>query len=204
MGPGRVLRLSEGIAQGTAPDHLSLGVVEANVRRNVHPQPCVTRDVRPVEVSERPPTQWPDELLAAYDARRLALVRLAYVMTGDSETAEDIVQEVFLATCRRWDGVRDVNPYLRAAVVNAARSWLRRKKLERAQPAVSDSAYLGAPDEMWDALGRLKPRARMAVVLRYYEGLPDAEIADLLGCRETTVRTTIHRALGTLRKEIER
>ena len=157
-----------------------------------------------MEVSERPPNEWPDELLAAYDARRLALVRLAYVMTGDRETAEDIVQEAFLATCRRWDGVRDLHPYLRAAVVNGSRSWLRRKKLERAQPTVSDEASLGAPDEMWDALGRLKPRARMAVVLRYYEGLPDAEIAGLLGCRVATVRTTIHRALATLRKEIER
>lgn len=157
-----------------------------------------------MEVSERPSTEWPEELLAAYDARRLALVRLAYVMTGDKETAEDIVQEAFLATCRRWDGVRDVNPYLRAAVVNASRSWLRRKKLERAQPATSQMSYLGAPDEMWDALGRLKARPRMAVVLRYYEGLRDVEIAALLGCRETTVRTTIHRALATLRKEIER
>jgi DNA-directed RNA polymerase specialized sigma24 family protein len=129
---------------------------------------------------------------------------LAFVMTGDREASEDIVQEAFLATRRRWDGVRDVKPYLRAAVVNGSRSWLRRKKLERSQPAVSELGYVGSPDELWDALGRLKPRSRVAVVLRYYEGLPDAEIAELLGCREGTVRTTIHRALAALRKEIER
>lgn len=162
------------------------------------------KDVTPAEVADRTSREWPEELLAAYDARRLELVRLAFVMTGDKEASEDIVQEAFLATRRRWDDVREVKPYLRAAVVNGSRSWLRRKKLERRQPSVSDAGSLGSPDELWDALGRLKPRSRMAVVLRYYEGLPDVEIAALLGCREGTVRTTIHRALAALRKEIER
>ena len=146
---------------------------------------------------------WPEELLAAYDTQRLALVRLAYVMTGDREASEDLVQEAFVATRGRWAAVRDVKPYLRAAVVNGCRSWLRRKKLERMQPTTSEAGHLGEPDEMWDSLARLKPRHRAAVVLRYYEGLPDAEIAELLECREVTVRTTIHRALAALRKEIE-
>ena len=157
-----------------------------------------------VGFADQPTSPWAEELRAAYDARRLGLVRLAFVMTGDKEASEDIVQEAFLATHRRWDHVRDVKPYLRAAVVNGCRSWLRRRKLERAQPLAADAGYVGAPDELWDALGRLKPRAKVAVVLRYYEGLPDADIAALLGCREATVRTTIHRALAALRKEIER
>jgi RNA polymerase sigma factor (sigma-70 family) len=61
-----------------------------------------------------------------------------------------------------------------------------------------------APDELWDVLARLKPRQRAALVLRFYEGMADADIAEILGCRTPTVRTTIHRALGALRKEIER
>ena len=150
---------------------------------------------------ERP---WPGPLLDAYDANRLALVRLAFVTTGDREAAEDIVQEAFLATRQVWSGVQDLRPYLRAAVVNRSRSWLRRRQLERRQPPATAASYEGAPDEMWDALSRLTPRQRAAVVLRYYEALPDAEIAAVLDCREATVRTTIHRALATLRKEIER
>lgn len=58
------------------------------------------------------------------------------------------------------------------------------------------------PDEMWDALAQLDPRRRAAVVLRFYEDLPDGEIAVLLGCRPATVRTLIHRAMRDLRREL--
>jgi RNA polymerase sigma factor (sigma-70 family) len=60
------------------------------------------------------------------------------------------------------------------------------------------------PDELWDALATLSPRQRAAIVLRFYEDLPDDEIAQVLGCRPATVRTTVHRGLAALRKEIER
>jgi RNA polymerase sigma factor (sigma-70 family) len=141
-------------------------------------------------------------LIDAYDTNRLPLVRLAFLMTGDREAAEDIVQEAFLATRQLWSGVHDLKPYLRAAVVNRSRSWLRRKRLERRDPVRVELSYDAAPDEMWDALAVLAPRQRVAVVLRFYEGLPDSEIGSILGCREGTVRTTIHRALAALRKEI--
>jgi RNA polymerase sigma factor (sigma-70 family) len=59
-------------------------------------------------------------------------------------------------------------------------------------------------DEMWDTLQVLPQRQRAAIVLRFYEDLPDARIADILGCREATVRTAIHRGLARLRKEIEK
>lgn len=147
---------------------------------------------------------WPPALVEAYGANHLGLTRLAYVITGDREAAEDIVQEAFVATRQAWSRVNDVRPYLRAAVVNRSRSWLRRRQLERRVAPAPVGEYQGAPDEMWDALGRLTARQRVSIVLRYYEGLPDAEIASTIGCREATVRTTIHRALATLRKEIER
>lgn len=148
--------------------------------------------------------EWPEPILRSYSEDRLGLVRVAYLITGSPHVAEEIVQEAFLSTVRSWDRVRDAKPYLRAAVVNGSRSWLRRRKLERRHVQERPEASVSSPDELSDVLGRLNPRQRTAVVLRYYEGLADAEIADVLGCRVATVRTTIHRALGALRKEIQR
>lgn len=150
------------------------------------------------------PTEWPAPLVQSYTDHRLDLVRLAFLMTGSFSVAEEVVQEAFMSTLRTWSRVREVRPYLRAAVVNGSRSWLRRRNLERSHPHPRDEASISEPDEMWDVLARLNPRQRSAIVLRYYEGLPDAEIARLLGCRTATVRTVIHRALGALRKEIQR
>ena len=147
---------------------------------------------------------WPEPLLTCYRDDRLALVRVAYLITGNHHVAEEVVQDAFLATVRSWSRVREPKSYLRASVVNGARSWLRRRKLERGNARDRPEASLSSPDELSDVLGRLNPRQRAAVVLRYYAGLPDAEIAAALGCRTATVRTTIHRALGALRKEIQK
>ena len=147
---------------------------------------------------------WDGALVALYRDRYAELVRLAYLLTSDRAVAEELVQDSFVAAHRSWDRVRDPMPYLRTTVVNRCRSWGRRRRLEHdRRPAPADPATLGA-DELWDALGRLDPRRRAAVVLRFYLDLPDAEIAELLGCRRGTVRSSIHRALDTLRQEIER
>ena len=98
--------------------------------------------------------------------------------------------------------ILDPVKYLRTTVVNGSRTWGRRRRLEllhrtsRVEPAAMIA------DEMWDALAALTPRRRAAIVLRFYEDLPDGEIAALLGCRPATVRTIIHRALIDLRKEL--
>ena len=154
--------------------------------------------------SQRKTQAWPDALVKSYADDRLALVRLACLITGDLHVAEEVVQEAYMSTLRSWKRVREPRPYLRAAVVNGSRSWLRRRQLERRQPTEGPEAFMSAPDELWDVLQLLKPRQRAALVLRYYEGLADAEIARTLGCRPSTVRTVIHRALGALRKEIQR
>jgi RNA polymerase sigma-70 factor (sigma-E family) len=158
-------------------------------------------------VPREPRTQsdsWPDPLVQAYDEDRLALVRLAFLITGDRHMAEEVVQDAFVSTLRSWSRVREPKPYVRAAVVNGSRSRLRRRRLERSHSHDRPDAVLSSPDELSDVLGRLNARQRAAVVLRYYEGLADAEIAVVLSCRVATVRTTIHRALGALRKEIQR
>jgi RNA polymerase sigma-70 factor (sigma-E family) len=145
---------------------------------------------------------WADELLALYEAQYLPMVRLAYLMCGHAAVAEEVVQDAFVAVHQAWPRVETPRAYLRTAVVNRCRSWGRHQVLERdRRPLPPAPAELGA-DELWDAIGRLNDRQRAAIVLRFYEDLPDQEIAALLGCRPATVRTSIHRALGALRKEI--
>jgi RNA polymerase sigma factor (sigma-70 family) len=151
-----------------------------------------------------PPTQWDPALLELYRTSFLGLVRLAVLVGADRSVAEELVQDAFVASHRTWDGVRDPLAYVRRAVVNRCHSWGRRQTLERdRRPAPAPDAGLGA-DELWDALATLPDRQRTAIVARFYLDLPDPDIADLLGCRLGTVRTTIHRGLATLRKEIPR
>ncbi len=148
--------------------------------------------------------EWPAALVELFRSERVAFVRLAYLLTGQRAVAEEIVQDAFISTRQAWAGVLDPARYLRTTVVNRCRSWGRHQKVVRTHPAGRPEPIVQEADELWDALGRLDPRRRAAVVLRYYADLPHAEIAELLGCRPATVRTSIHRALTQLRREIER
>ena len=153
-----------------------------------------------------------DEL---YRERRLPLVRLALLMVDDLPTAEDLVQDVFTRLYRRHgtqlDAVTDPNAYLVSAVMNAARSALRRRRITRAYlpprqdpvPAAEDEALLGAGDrEVIGALSRLTTRQRQVIVLRYWSGLSEREIADTLRITTGTVKSTAHRALTLLRTQL--
>jgi RNA polymerase sigma-70 factor (sigma-E family) len=149
-------------------------------------------------------SRWDDDLVRLYEQHYDGLVRLAYLVSGQATVAEEVVQDAFVKAHRSWDRVRDPLPYVRTAVVNGCRSWGRRQKLERERQPRPPEPTRQEPDELWDALATLKDRPRTAIVLRYYADLPDAEIAEILGCRLPTVRTTIHRALAALRREIDR
>ena len=133
------------------------------------------------------------------------MVRLAVLLTGSDTLAEDLVHDAFVRVHARWSRVESPTSYLRAAVVNACRSARRRARLERSAAAAGPlpMANLDA-DEMFDALEALPYRQRAALVLKYYEGLPLAEIAELLGCREGTAASLVHRGLEQLRRMIER
>jgi RNA polymerase sigma-70 factor (sigma-E family) len=156
--------------------------------------------VRATEAS----TGWDPGLLDLYRTSYADLVRLAYLVSGERSVAEEVVQDAFVAAHAGWDRVREPLPYLRQAVVNRCRSWGRRQQLERERrPRPGDPADLVA-DEMWDALQVLPNRQRAAIVLRFYADLPDADIAEVLGCRTPTVRTAIHRGLAKLRREVPR
>jgi RNA polymerase sigma factor (sigma-70 family) len=133
------------------------------------------------------------------------MVRLAVLLTGSENLAEDLVHDAFVRVHARWSRVESPTSYLRAAVVNACRSARRRAVLERSYAASSPTRVVDLDaDEMFDALATLPYRQRAAIVLKYYEGLPQGEIAVLLGCREGTVASLVHRGLEQLRRTIER
>jgi RNA polymerase sigma factor (sigma-70 family) len=131
------------------------------------------------------------------------LVSLAHLLTGSNEVAEDLVQDCFARLLRRRSAPDNAAGYLRTSVVNAVRSWQRRQVLERTRrPPVERDTLPPDVDGMRAALAVLRPRQRAAIVLRFYEDLPEAEIATVLDCRPGTVKSLISRGLETLRKEV--
>ncbi|MCU1379431.1 MAG: polymerase sigma-70 factor, sigma-E family protein [Acidimicrobiales bacterium] len=155
------------------------------------------------EMGATQPPVWDDPLIELYRERYGPMVRLAYLLTSDRAVAEELVQDAFVNLHRNWKRTTNPAAYLRTSVVNATRSWGRRRTLEIHRRPTPPDPTLMVADEMWDTLQVLPMRQRAAIVLRFYEDLPDARIAEMLGCREATVRTAIHRGLARLRKEIE-
>ena len=133
------------------------------------------------------------------------LVRLAYLLTGGSAAAEDLVQDVFVKVSRRDGAITHPDAYLRRCVVNTVRTWQRRRMLERRhlRMEVAPTVSLGA-HELADALGVLAARERAVIVLHYYEGRSIDEIAEILDCPRGTVASLQSRGLSRLRKVIER
>jgi RNA polymerase sigma-70 factor (sigma-E family) len=144
-----------------------------------------------------------------------ALVRLARGLLKDPYLAEDVVQDVLARALLQWSrvsGAHDVDAYVRRMVVNACTSWFRRAaRRERVtdQPLVLDLPVADRTDQYVERdqlvtlLRRLPAKQRAVLVLRHYEGLPDAEIARMLGSSEVTVRSNAHRGLARLRELIE-
>jgi RNA polymerase sigma factor (sigma-70 family) len=140
-----------------------------------------------------------------YRELQLPMVRLACALTGSESLAQDLVHDVFIRMHARWDRIDHPRSYARAAVVNACRSASRRAKRARSADAlfVVEDTTLEA-DEMFDALSALPYRQRAALVLQFYEGLPQSEIAEILRCRQGTVASLVHRGLAQLRRVIDR
>jgi RNA polymerase sigma-70 factor (sigma-E family) len=145
---------------------------------------------------------------ALYRQHALGLIRLAYVMLGDRAAAEDVVQEAFCGLYRRWQYLSDsanALPYLRSCVLNGCRSVLRSTARDRPatqlhQVPSAESIVLTREQcrEVVAALRRLPDRQREALVLRFYLGLSDAQIASDMGVSKGTVRSTTYRALAAL------
>ena len=162
----------------------------------------------------------PGAIAALFRDHHAELVRLALLMVGDLPTAEDVVQDVF-ASLHRRSRAHEVDaplPYVRAAVLNGCRSVLRRRSIAR-RAGLAHRAWIGdetttlasAESEVilsedrrrvLSALARLPRRRREVLVLRYYLGLSEAEIAAVLSISPGTVKSTAARALAALARDL--
>ncbi|WP_027344697.1 SigE family RNA polymerase sigma factor [Hamadaea tsunoensis] len=143
-------------------------------------------------------------------ARTPALIRVAYLLTGDQHSAEDLVQSALAKTYARWSRLRHADPegYVRTAMHREQISWWRRlATMRRSMPAVvsdgvvSDhSADTDLRLALRDALRRLPPAQRSVIVLRYFEDLTESQVAEILGCSVGTVRSRNNRAVTRLRE----
>jgi RNA polymerase sigma-70 factor (sigma-E family) len=144
-----------------------------------------------------------------YEAHALGLIRLAHIMLGDGQSAEDVVQDAFCGLYRRWaalSGTGSAVAYVRSSVLNGCRSVLRRRLRYRVPspgppPGVSAEAAaisIGERAELVRALRRLPARQREALVLRFYLGRSAAEIAATMGIGPGSVRSATHRGLVSL------
>jgi RNA polymerase sigma-70 factor (sigma-E family) len=142
-----------------------------------------------------------------YRAEYRRMVRVAVLVTGSIETAQDVVQDSFVGVWRRWGQLRDPSGYLYRSVVNGCRSHHRRTAREQRFKALSSSRPTASPaperDELLDALATLPYRQRAALVMRFYDDLSEADTAAVLGCRPGTVGSLVHRGLEQLKRVIE-
>ena len=145
-----------------------------------------------------------------YRSHRMSMVRLAILLGDDVANAEDVVQDAFAGLYRNWDQLRDTHAaigYLRTAVVNGSRSMLRRRRTARAyvpphnvdaRSAESMAMLTAEHQSVITAMAELAPRQREILVLRYYGGLSEAEIAEATGLSTGTVKSTASRAVAKL------
>jgi RNA polymerase sigma factor (sigma-70 family) len=144
-------------------------------------------------------------------ARSSGLLRLAWLITRDWDDARDAVQDAFASVYPRWSRLptgSGLDAYVSRCVVNACLAVLRgRRTRSMADVSVLDEAPVGADpavgvvqtDQLLRWCGELPPVQRAAVVLRFYRDLSFAEIGVVLGCREATARSHVHRAVNALR-----
>lgn len=165
---------------------------------------------------ERKAPERAEDAEAAFTAyvreRRASLYATAYHLTGDRFEAEDLLQSALFSTYRAWDRISDkaaVGGYLRRTMTNLHISAWRRRKLNE-YPTEELPETAGDTDAMrgtelravlWQALARLPETQRTMLVLRYYEGRTDPEIASILDISVGTVKSSIWRSLRRLRED---
>lgn len=143
-------------------------------------------------------------------AREPSLQRTAHLLTGDVHSAQDLVQNTLARLYLRWEQVRsadNVDAYARKVLLNEFRTAWRRplRRVEQVVELVPEEAaptspeYDGSREAVWRFVCSLPPKQRAVVVLRFYEQLTEAEIADLMGISVGTVKSQSSRALASLR-----
>ena len=146
-----------------------------------------------------------DDFAEFVAARSGALLRTAYLLTGDHHEAEDLVQTALIKVVPRWGRLREPEPYVRRVLVNESISrWRRRRWRETSVPEVHDRTITGHDVEeqlvLRQALARLAPKQRAVVVLRYFDDLTEAQTAGVLGISLGTVKSQSRDALARLRE----
>ena len=147
-------------------------------------------------------------------ARLSALLRYATVLTCDPHLAEDVVQDVLLRLQPRWDRIDAMaqpEAYVKRAILNETLAWRRGRwakvLLMRGETLPEEPAPEPDRDDreiLLRLIADLPPKQRVVLVLRFYEGLSDAEIADLLDCGQAAVRSNSSRAVASLRAALAR
>jgi RNA polymerase sigma factor (sigma-70 family) len=155
-----------------------------------------------------------DRLATLYENQASAATRLAYLLTGDAHSAQDVAHEAFVKMGRKIFRLRDAEherAYLYRTVVNVSRGRGRRLRSERSALQRSDRMQtrheqlpdLGEQDEMWRALLQLPVRQRAALFLRYYQDLSEAQAAETLECSVSAMKSLVNRGLKDLRARLE-
>jgi RNA polymerase sigma-70 factor (sigma-E family) len=150
----------------------------------------------------------PDGFTEFVLARQAALLRTAYLLTGHAQDAEDLVQTTLVKVVPQWRRIRDnPEPYVRRTMVNVNVSRWRRRRWREESTDVLPEQLADAPDHdellaVRAALAALAPRQRAVLVLRYYEGLSEAEIAATLGIAPGTVKSQARDGLARLRRAL--
>ncbi len=140
-------------------------------------------------------------------ARQASLLRTAYLLTGNLHSAEDLLQASLTKTYLAWPRIKDksmAERYVRTTMSRTSVSWWRRRwRDERSTGTLPEVAVHDRvsddQDEVWQALATLPVRQRAVLVLRFYEDLSEAEIADVLGCSNGTVKSHASRGLKAMR-----
>jgi len=145
------------------------------------------------------------DLADLFRTHRTRLVRLSFAITLDAAVAEEMVQDAFLGLQRNIERIDNAVGYLQRSVVNLSVSVIRRRRLiERRSPtpAVAPAASSPEIDETWAKVMRLPSKQRAVVVLRFWEDMSLIEIARVLRRPSGSVKSTLHRAIQTLKEEL--
>jgi RNA polymerase sigma-70 factor (sigma-E family) len=178
------------------------------------------QDIEPSSSSRQPPPAGrgrtvPDTVFTEFVLLNTATLRhTAFRLTGSASAAEELVQDTLVHLYPRWESVQNAEQpvaYVRRSIQNQFLMQRRRtRNREVLTDAVPERAHEGRPegdfaarDEMWGLLNTLSARQRAALILRYYHGLRDAEIAEALGQQTGPTRSLIFRALANLRRAMQ-
>jgi RNA polymerase sigma-70 factor (sigma-E family) len=153
-----------------------------------------------------------EEFCAFVASRSAALFRVAYLVIGDHQLAQDLVQEALAKTYVAWPRLHDVSnaeAYTRRVIATTAISWRRRRGFHERPAAHLPEPHQADPagatvlhDALWACLRDLPPRQRTAIVLRHYVDLSEAQTAETMGCSVGAVKSSVSAGLRRLRERV--